>query len=481
MDRREFVKENAIIGASLYGTHLANAVSASASGDQSSSAERLPNVIFVTVDQQCADELGCMGNPEVKTPHLDRLAKEGVLFNNMFAQSGTCGPSRVAMLTGKYCHATGVQTNNAVLPPHEVNLPDLFGSKGYRCVAIGKVENIQGLPDGEIETDEGFLKGFHELHSQDKPDPNHAADSALNGYISTFVADPEEHWDVKTLRHAQRVLADHPEDPVFMWLSFHQPHNPMAPPRKFVDMYDPEKIKLPASATMEIVDRPGPVSKYADDRVTGKIDHDGIRRLRAVRYAAASFLDDCMGQLIDTVKSLGQERDTIVIYISDHGSYAGNFGWYRKFPFVLYDCLVHVPAIVWAPGRIDATPTVDALVESIDLPATLIDMFGIDRPWNMQGKSLIPLITGEESELHDAVFAETGFDLRCIMVRTTDWKFVYYHNGQPELYNLQTDPHETRNVYGKHPTVEARLRDRLLKWRMDTGSPLLKDHKRGRV
>ena len=482
MKRRDFLKQAATVG-------LASTLAISSASSQAVTGSARPkNVIFITVDQQCANELGCMGNPRVKTPRLDRMAAEGVLFRQMHCQAITCGPSRVAMVTGRYCHATGMHRNDTILPSHEQTLAEIFRDAGYHCVALGKVEN-HGVEEGRTDVSEGFLQGFHEYYGLDKGPKGDLTKAFIAGqgpyegtdrhkYTAVWAGDEEDHFDVRSLRRAQRLLKERREDPKFLWLSFHQPHRPICPPKRFVEPYDPTTIPLPPSASMTLENRPKAIVDYAVSHGTTDITEDEIRTLIARRYAAASFLDDCIGQLRDTIRELEQERDTVLVYISDGGSYAGNYGWYQKMPFMLYDCLTHVPALIWAPGRVAPTQPTDALTEQIDLAPTLLELAGVGCPAPMQGQSLLPLMRGEVAALHDAVFAETGFDLRCIMVRTREWKFIYHHDCPHELYHLAEDPEEVRNVYGQYPEIETELRDRLIAWRMDTGSPVLRRRKR---
>lgn len=462
---------------------------------------RRPNVLFIMSDQHNARCLGYAGHPDVRTPNLDHLAGRGVAFSHAFVQNPICSPSRVSYLSGQYCHNHGFYGLSAPQhpgPEGPQHLPSLFKhfkSHGYRTAVIGKTHT----PRGWIEPFVDYLRdcrGFLApdayaayLESQgllaDRDDEmlhEHAARYGSGkglGLDSRVSRLPLEHsvesW---CCEEALRFIAGCGEDPWLAWLSFPRPHQVWTPAEPFWSMYSEDGVHLPPSADDPMLDKPphqvrtrrekGPEGDWYFEPRTYEAG-----RLRVLRgyLALISQIDNAIGRLLAFLKDRGLDGDTLVIYTSDHGDFAGEHGIIEKAPGVSYDAITRVPWI-WAwPGRLEEGVVCSELVESVDLFPTASSLAGLPGLTSWDGLDLSPILRGERAPSREAVFTECPWSKT---IRTKDWKLVYYprpffpelDHDMGELYHVSVDPWETTNLYF-HPDHGGRvesLRRKLLDW-----------------
>jgi N-acetylglucosamine-6-sulfatase len=424
-----------------------------------------PNIIFIFTDDQAPNTLGCEGNPVIRTPRLDRLAAEGMFFSRAYVPIAQCAPSRAAVLTGLYPHQNGVVTNEgAHLRPDAVTFAQVLREHGYACGMIGKWH--LGDPDKP-------QAGFNERWvSFDVPgvyyDPELWVDGEhvrAEGYLTDVLTD-----------YAIDFVDTHRDRPFLLWLNYKAPHGPVVGPAETRFHYDPQDMPLPESMSDDLSGKPHWQRESYMHQVFLSSTPEEIRRRLANYYAMISSIDDNVGRLADHVEEAGLAADTLVIFMSDNGFLHGEHQMITK-GYVFYEEVVRVPLVMWWPGRAGPGARVSALVSSLDIFPTLCGVAGVAPPAGLPGHSLVPLMSDPGAALRDAVFfeyhAKEATD-RTVPMRglaTERYKYDRYLEGGEELYDLQTDPHEMRNLIeetGHEDTING-LRDRLRAWRVASG------------
>lgn len=477
---------------------------------------RPPNILWLCTDQQRWDTLGVYGNSFVRTPHIDRLAQNGTLFERAYCQSPVCTPSRASFLTGRYPRTTRCRQNGQDVPDDEVLVTKLFRDAGYTCGLSGKLHlsacNPSVTPDMERRIDDGYAAFHWSHHSAPMPPigsaghnwPTNEYNLWLRERGIEFRADPFE-----GSRHVQvSVPAEHHQTtwcaeksinfieanaafgrPWLFSVNFYDPHHAFDPPEEYLRRYleNLDEIPLPAYLEGELDTKP----KYQ------KIDHQGAyggnagfpypemtdydhRLVRAAYWAMCDLIDDQVGRILDTLERTGEIDNTVVVFMSDHGEMLGDHGIYLKGPY-FYEPAIRVPLIVSWPGKIREASRIDSLVELTDLAPTLLDAAGLPPYEGMQGRSLWPLLTGDEQMHREDVYCEyynampwhTESPPQSTMIRTSTHKLVTFHGSTSgELYDLENDPNETHNRWNdsEYAAVKHQLFQRLcdrMAWTVD--------------
>jgi arylsulfatase A-like enzyme len=305
-------------------------------------------------------------------------------------------------------------------------------------------------------------------------------------------------------RAAAFVAARHDSDrPWFLWLSFPDPHNPYIAPEPYASLYDPQTVPLPPLDDLS----KKPERQQIASRMCGmhNADEAATRKAIAIQYAQVSAVDAAVGRVLQALESAGVTEDTVVVFTTDHGGYVGEHGAWHKAP-AFYECLIRIPLLVSWPGTLTPSVLSDGLIEQVDLLPTLLDLAGVPTPPGVQGRSMVAALEGTPGAARPEGFAEVGEagtpvtwdDLpfmpdsplddrwypwdgfqeawigRGKMVRTLEWKYAWYANGDEELYDLRADPDELSNL-ATSPEHEERVRafkDRLLLWTVETEDPL---------
>ena len=442
-----------------------------------------PNVLWVCADQLRADALGCYGNGFVDTPNVDRLAAEGVRFEDAYAQSPVCAPSRASFLTGRYPRTTGVRGNGHPIAPTERPVTKLLADDGYVCGLSGKLHTSPANPnrDAGPTTERRIDDGYSEFHWSHDPRPNWATNEYQHwlrerdvDYDLTPHPDseyiergmPPEHH--QTTWCAQKAI-DFVEDaagfdaPWLYSVNFFDPHHSFRVPEGYLDRYRDrlDGIPLPEYEDGELADKPDTQRRchegaYNNPDLFPYVDMDATdhRLIRAAYWSMVDLIDDQVGRMLDALERTCQRDDTLVIFTSDHGELLGDHGIYLKGPFC-YDQLLRVPLVVSRPGVVREGETAEGLVELTDLAPTVQAAAGRDPYAGMQGESLWPYLSGETedhgreavyAECYDPVAWEQDPPAAVTMVRTDDAKCIRWHNRDTgELYDLDADPGETEN------------------------------------
>ena len=471
-----------------------------------------PNILFICTDQQRGDSLNCTGASWAVTPNLDKLAGEGALFKKCYVQNPVCSPSRASLFTGKYVANHGLHANGVPLPARHKLFTRTLADAGYDCGMIGKqhlspCDSWQTEPrfdDGyrvfqwahgpnhrALENDyHAWLRKKHpDIYAEIFPDKGANESTAYSNKANTGT--PIDH--VKKEAHYSHWVAECATDfigesrdqdqPFCLVANFFDPHHSFGAPQEFRDLIDSEAIPAPVTREHELNNKPGEQTFYSKTSYAGvapgfqDYTEAQICEIRAQYWAMIALVDYEVGRILQALDAAGQTENTLVVFTSDHGEMLGNHQQLLKGP-QLYDDLTHVPLIMRWPDKVAAGQSVDALVQWVDLPATLLDVAACAPGQGVQGDSLLPLISGQHPRWRDWALSEyrdSGFttdpQIMTTMLRHDQWKLIIWH-GSPatqglrngELYDLSADPHELYNLFHEpaHATVRQRLKLKLL-------------------
>jgi arylsulfatase A-like enzyme len=448
-------------------------------------SSQLPNVLLIQVDQQRADCLGVAGHPVAQTPHLDRLAAEGVRFSHAFCPAPICMPARTSLMTGVYSTQHGAIVNAGV-EGHRPIRPDLpmfshtLKAAGYWLGYVGKWQvGVDGSPlehgFDEYVSDKRYLPWRREQGLP--PLPTH------NGWfgavdVGVTPAQSSLGWGADhTIRLLQEAAARN--KPFFLRWDPIEPHLPNIPPEPFASLIQPEEIPPWPSFSDPLTGKP--YIQHQQRRTWGLDGWSWGQWAPVVaRYLGViTLIDHQVGRILAALDELGLAQNTLVIFTSDHGDLCGGHGMIDKH-YVMYEDVVAVPLILRWPGRVPAGCTVDAFVTgALDLAVTFCRVAGAPPPSTFVGRDLLGIIDGQAQEQRDAIFAAyhgNQFGLYSQrMIRTRRWKYVWNATAEDELYDLQDDPAELVNRAWDPACRDelANLRARLVAWMDETSDPLL--------
>ncbi|MEW6359500.1 MAG: sulfatase-like hydrolase/transferase [Planctomycetota bacterium] len=437
-----------------------------------------PNILVLFSDTHSADATGCYGSPVAQTPHMDRLAGEGVLFERAYCQNPLCVPSRQSLITGRYSFQTGIIHNDQPMPAM-YTLGHHFKQVGYDTAALGKMHFI---PDTEASLGKERHFGFDDrvdyeefywyLRNEraapplpDEPDDpwriihlehkqhvlqaplvkrNQTSDPSKDAFRPATLPH-EDHQEALVLRRWAEFLKRPREKPFLAFVSFQSPHPPFIPPEEILAQHD-GPIPLPPLPGEEFL-------KHPIWRNHSHIAPDPARE-KHLRYyhAFVSYTDWCVGEALRLLDEAGRRDDTLVIYVSDHGDMQFVHGMGGK--CVFFEPSVHVPLIMRWPGRIAAAWRYRGLVELVDLFPTFCECAGITPPSDLPGRSLWRDLQTKSDRGKEIVFSESYpmersrnwmGDKPHRMVLTNQWKLVQYGDTCVDLFDVTTDPENKFN------------------------------------
>lgn len=446
-------------------------------------------MLWIYTDEHRADMLGCMGKyPWLKTPNLDYLAREGVLFRNHHINAPQCTPSRVSAFTSLYPHQSGVLDISAnfreqAWPQELVSFPECFERNGYRTANFGKVHAPEHRIFQESEEFEMFKEeaGYFSLGRGYDPE-EHEIVMAKRGHIiggrypyvsggrtpATYLTDEALHW-------LQARTVD--EQPFFLSVSYNWPHTPVLAPEPFYSMY-PRKL-MPIKGWEEA--RSEKLTSYDDTFLKADINEEQLARVWATYAGCVSHLDDQFGRLIRELDRQGIRDNTIIVFTSDHGCLLGEHGLFQKGMF--FKESTHVPFIISCPSRVPRGQVVHGLTEQVDLGPTLLELAGVTIPENFSG---VPLLKDERSfKGKEAVFGELhlrdeqGVSRKTyrVSIRTERYMLNCNYLNQDEslslpdqrdgvLCDILNDPEEKVNLYEApvYAGIREQLENRIWEW-----------------
>jgi arylsulfatase A-like enzyme len=404
-----------------------------------------PNIVFVFADQMRAHAMGCMGNKQVITPNLDKLAGEGVLVTNAISCQPVCTPFRAQLMTGRYGHATGVIHNDIKLPNSETAIAEVLKARGYNTGYIGKwhleanrrdpiaVENRHGWDYWAVRNcSHRHFKTYYWLKDGKKPVP-------VNSW------EPSVQTDL-----AIDYIKRNKSGPFCLFLSFGPPHNPYKAPKRYLD-------------------------KYAGKKLTNRPNVPGDKTKSLLNYCAMiTSLDDCVGRLSAALSSAGIAEDTVLCFSSDHGDMLGSQGHVLKQR--PWEESINIPFVLRYPRKVKPAQKRDWLVTSVDIMPTLLGLAGAKIPKKVQGMDLSATFCGESKTQRDAAFlfnVHRGGGPKCDWrgIRTKKWVYAFHKFGDWIMYDLVNDPYQLKNLIDdpKHAAQKKLLQEQLAEMRKDLG------------
>jgi arylsulfatase A-like enzyme len=434
---------------------------------------RRPNVVFILTDDQRWDCMSIAGHPFLKTPNLDRIAKEGAYFKNAFCTTALCSPSRASYLSGLYAHTHGVQNNFTEFPSKLANWPSMLKSAGYTTGYIGKwhmgEENDSPRPGFDHwASHRGQGKYFdNEFNINGKR-------HQVPGYYSQVVTEMATKW-----------IGEQNDKPFALILGHKAPHGAWMPEKKYEHVFDNIPAKKPETA-MPDEGKPSWVRERLDTwhGINGNLyGHKDFGVFYRNYHATVLSVDDSVGAIYNALKQSGQLDNTILIFASDNGFLLGEHGSIDK--RVMWEESIRIAMLMRYPAAIPKPVQVDRMVLNQDVAPTVLDLCGIRPPAGMQGMSMKPLLTGNARGWRTSFLYEYNFENEFPYtpnvrgVRTDRWKYIHYPNGegQPdtskaELYDLQNDPSERKNLIDSpaHKQTLAMLKNELAALQRRTGA-----------
>jgi arylsulfatase A-like enzyme len=456
------------------------------------SAPKRPNILFIMADDHASQAVGCYGSRINRTPSIDRIAAEGMRFENCFCTNGICAPSRAVILTGKHSHLNGVRDNAVAFDGGQMTFPKLLQAAGYETALLGKW-HLKSDPTGFDHWT--ILPGQGEYYNPDLFEQGVAA--RRTGYVTDILTDLAEDF-LRSGRDASK--------PFLLMLHHKAPHRNWQPAERHLNLFDDAAFPEPptlrddyatrsrAALEQEMTIRdhmtlgsdlkldPPPermdaTQKAAWERAYGPkreafrkagLSGDGLLRWKYRRYlqdylGTIAGVDESAGRLLDVLDETGLAEDTLVVYCSDQGFFLGEHGWFDK--RFMYEESLRMPLVMRFPGRIRPGSVNRDIVSNLDFAPTFLDAAGRGKPGEMQGRSFMPLLLGrsvagwpESFYYHYYEFPAVHMAKRHYGVRTRRYKLIrFYHDIDAwELYDLEKDPFETRNVHGDPAYAEVR-------------------------
>jgi arylsulfatase A-like enzyme len=442
---------------------------------QATKPPRPPNVVFILTDDQRWDALGIAGHPHLKTPNIDRLAKEGLYFRNAFCTTSLCSPSRASILSGLYGHSHGVTNNFTEYPTSLASFPKQLQKAGYKTAYIGKwhmgEDNDERRPGFDyFVTHKGQGKYFDTEFNLDGRERK-----VLPGYYTHVVTDLASAW----LKERTKG------EPFLLMVGHKAPHSFYTPEAKYADSFKDVDVRYPATA-FHLQDKPkwieqrlrtwhgiyGPLfefrKKFPDDRPEAVKDFAAMTR---AYWATIRSVDDSVGVLYRQLKEMGELDNTLFIFTADNGLLNGEHGMVDK--RTMHEPSIRVPLVVRYPWLTpaDKPKVIERMVLTLDFAPTIVELCGAPSMGDVHGMSWVKLARGDESGWRTRWYYEYNYEKQFPYtpnvrgVRTDEWKYVHYPHGdgsadrhKAELYDLKNDPGETTNLIDR-PEYARRVKE----------------------
>ncbi len=453
-----------------------------------------PNILLIMADQLRGDCMGADGNKAIRTPHLDRIAAEGVRFRSAYSSTPTCTPARSALLTGLSPWHHGLLGTGPVAEHYPCEMPQALRDAGYYTMCIGKTHftpqrNGHGfhrlLLDEAARADSPEFRSDYQAWFLSEAPARQYDITGLdwNGYESKAYALPERlhptHW---TGESAVRFIDTYAQqEPFFLTVSFHRPHSPYDPPERFLRMY--ENADLPKASVGAWAGKYAPRSDDSRRPWHGDLGAEQVRQSRQGYYGSVSFVDEEIGRILESLEKRGWLEDTLIVFTADHGDMTGDHHLWRK--SYAYEASARIPMLLrWPAGLGAAQPGVvrSQVAELRDVLPTFLDAAGVPAPRQLDGKSLLPLARDEKAPWRE--FIDLEHDI-CYAPENhwnalTDGrrKYIFHaQRGEEQFFDLEKDPHELIDLASspEHSGEVRQWRTRLTEHFAERGEPFLKD------
>ena len=463
-------------------------------------AQQKPHIILIVSDQHRGDAMNCMGNSSVFTPHLDALAHDGTLFLNGYPSTPSSTPARSGLLTGLSPWHHGMLGYGRVGSRYRYEMPQMLRDLGYYTFGIGKMhwfpqKSLHGFhgtlvdESGRVESRD-FVSDYRLWFQMQAPGLNpDSTHVGWNDHGAAVYTLPERlHPTAWTGQMACEMIHNYKKgsgQPLFLKVSFARPHSPYDPPQRFADLYADRDVPAPYVGEW-CEDKEYAVLKEASDAPSdaayGNFGEDYAKNSRRHYYANITFIDEEIGKIVQALKEEGMYDNALICYISDHGDMLGDhYHWRKTYP---YEGSVHVPYLVKWPSTSGFLKggKVEAPVELRDLLPTFLEMAGGKVLADMDGKSLARLMDGSKERWRNYIDLEhaTCYSPDNYWCALTDGKIKYiwrFHTGTEELFDLEKDPHELKNVVGdkRYGVRLEELRAAMVRHLSERGEEFVKD------
>jgi len=405
--------------------------------------EPAPNVLFIAVDD-LNHWVGYTGrNKLAKTPNIDRLSQMGMSFTNAHCAAPLCCPSRAALMSGLRPSTTGVYTNGddwRKVIPDSITLPSFFRKKGYWVAGGGK------LYHGGFDRDTEF--NYYYRNAKDRANQGVVKRGQFGGIRwAQMDAGDDALADYHVAQWAGSELLKKHDRPFFLACGIFRPHMPWNVPKKYYDMYPLEQIQLPPYRKDDLEDVPLPGQKIADNG-----DHKALLKTtnpeqtwkEAIQayLACITYADAQIGRVLDALEQGPNRQNTIVVLWGDHGWHLGEKDHWRKFS--LWEEATRAPLIWYVPGMTKANSRCDRTVDFMSIYPTLAELCGFEPPAHLEGKSILPLLKNPQAKWDSPAICTFNYNNHA--VRTEQWRYIRYNQGEEELYDEKKDPYEWKNL-----------------------------------
>jgi len=439
-----------------------------------------PNVLFIAVDD-LRPNIGCFGDMNAITPNIDNLAKQGVVFTNAYCQQAICNASRASIMTGLRPDRIGVTnlvSHFREALPNVVTLPQVFIANGYAAVAIGKIYHGTRNTQDEVSWTKPSLLNLSVKTDEYVLPVNKTGKKAASYEWSDL--EEESYEDGQITREAVRQLQEFKQSnkPFFLAVGFKKPHLPFCAPRKYWDLYNssvfnniPNNLK-PENAPEIAYHNSQELRGYNDISQIGEIDQQKAKMLWHGYYACVSFVDSQIGKLLGTLKELGLQKNTIIVFYGDNGFHLGEQElWCKSTNFEL-DC--SIPLLISVPSLSKIATKSDAIVEAVDIYPTLLELCGLKPKGELDGVSLKPILIQPSTEIKDVAFSQFIRPYSAIngkpvthmgySVRTRNWRYTAWYNKKTgivdftELYPMSNGSIEKVNLSGEEKYIDDEIK-----------------------
>ena len=462
-----------------------------------------PNIIIFTADEMRGDciSLGGKLNDVIKTPNMDRLAKDGIAFTSCFTVNPVCVPSRIGVFTGQYPHSNGHRSLYQLLQPHEENLFKFLKEKGYEVIYIGRNDVFSKESFKSSVTRRITVRFPSEWKKNPYPKGHRLRKSFYYGERTEKEA---KDTDFNVIKKAINYLDSSPNRPFCLFLGLSFPHPPYTVEEPFFSMYDRNRVPTPIPPNFH--NKPKFMELMYKRYGLNRLEKEDYQEIIATYYGMVSKVDHQLGEVIDKLNEINEYDNSAIFFFSDHGDFTGDHGLTEKWPNAFQDSLVRIPLIIKLPGVKVKNLINNQLIENIDIFPTLLELAEVDTRYTHFGKSLIPLINGDTNFHRNEVFSEGGYNprepqcfeivfndpdaigfgiyfdktnipkedqttvSRSVMIRNNQWKLIIRDHEMDELYDLINDPKELENLIDNknHLQVIGELKELLLKWYLRT-------------
>lgn len=434
-----------------------------------------PNLILIIVDQMRGDALSCLGSPNARTPNLDKLAREGVIFENAYSNTPVCLPSRVTMFTGLYPHQHGTLTNKGPYwQTMEHTLFEMLKKNGYSLGYVGKNHMLQ--------VSKSVLDEYFSYYKFADREDFRAYSKYVPPYWHSDTYEPSEKCFTTTHTNEGIEFINRTSDPFFLVISYNDPHPPYIAPSEYSSKFSSDDMVIPEYVPASRLS--GRLDEYYRAMEFDKIKDTDLTETMRYYYASISYVDDNVGRIVKSLQKKGIDDNTILIFIADHGDFMGEHRMVRKGMF-LYEANLHVPMIWHGPGLIPSRFRVTNLAQLVDIMPTIRDFLNIEIPATLPGRSLKPLLQGQRMEEEDHfVFASALYydppeyilkggevpesdenmplhsrvmkmpavldeNKRITSIRDAEWRFIKTEGHPSELYKIDENWQEKENLAQK--------------------------------